>query len=147
MTKENNRNLIHYRKVIGKLGTLYHEIAMHQGFSDSAHAILYTICFSGKDRCPIHDICLYSGISKQTINSSLRKLEKDGVVYLRNVDGRSKEVVLTEKGKEICSRTVCQLLDAEDSLLQKWSNEDLAKYIELSERFLSDITRCYGDIL
>ena len=143
---EKNKKLIHYRQIIGKLGTLYHEIAMSQGLSDSAYAILYTICFNGMDRCLLHDICLYSGISKQTINSSLRKLEKEGVLYLRNVDGRSKEAVLTEKGKELCAKTVGQLLEAEDRFLQKWDSDDLFKYIELSERFLSDMTECYGDI-
>ena len=139
--------LLHYRRTIGKLESIYHSIAVSHGLSDSAYSILYTMCFNGSGRSLIHDICIYSGMSKQTVNSSLRKLEKDGIVYLENIDGRSKEVVLTDKGRELCSKTVIRLLDAEDRLLGRWSDEDLALYIRLSDRFLSDLEKCFGEDL
>ena len=143
MSEKNN--ILHYRQASGRLESLYHKIAVKQSLSDSACQILYTVCFSGTGRCPIHDICRYSGLSKQTVNSSLRKLENDGIIYLEKVDGRSKAVVLTEKGAELCSRTVLRLIEAEDKLLSQWSSEDLDLYIRLTERFISDMEKCFGE--
>lgn len=56
---------------------LYHDIALYAGLSDSACSILYAICVLG-DGCLQRDICREAFTSKQTINSSVRNLEKKG---------------------------------------------------------------------
>ena len=61
--------------LIGEIDAVYHEIAWKLGLSDSVFEILYTICNYG-DSCMLKDIGRNCGLSKQTINSALRKLEK-----------------------------------------------------------------------
>ena len=72
----------------------YHDAALKLGMSDSAMVILYTVCSYGGE-CLLSDMT--SGVSKQTINSALRKLEADGVVRSEVFEGRKKKVYLTEK--------------------------------------------------
>ena len=60
---------------------LYHDIALYAGLSDSACSILYAICVLG-DGCLQRDICREAFTSKQTINSSVRNLERKGILYL-----------------------------------------------------------------
>ena len=74
-----------------EIDAAYHEAALKLGLSDSALLILYTICNCG-EACLLHDITRLSGISKQTVNSALRKLEDEGVVYLESFSGRKKKV-------------------------------------------------------
>ena len=63
------------------LDGLYHQASLQIGVADSVMRVLYAIYDNG-DGCPLQTICRQSGISKQTVNSALRKLEGDGILYL-----------------------------------------------------------------
>ena len=78
------------------IDSLYHQAALKLGVSDSVLFILYMIFIRG-ERCFLYDIYKLSGISKQTINSAIRKLEIEEIVYLEKHNGKSKIVCLTEK--------------------------------------------------
>ncbi len=143
----NNQNITRYRRAIGEIDALYHDLALKHGLSDSADAILYAICSNGES-CSLKDIVLFSGVSKQTVNSSLRKLEKDGLLYLQLVDGKSKEAVLTEKGKAKCRDTVAKLVAIENRLLSEvWSEEEFTSYLELTEKYIRDMKKLIAEEL
>ncbi len=143
----NNQNITRYRRAIGEIDALYHDLALKHGLSDSADAILYAICSNGES-CSLKDIVLFSGVSKQTVNSSLRKLEKDGLLYLQLVDGKSKEAVLTEKGKAKCRDTVAKLVAIENKLLSEvWSEEEFNSYLELTEKYIRDMKKLIAEEL
>ena len=61
--------------------------------------------------CLLQDICFYTGISKQTVNSALRKLEVEEILYLEPYNAKSKKVFLTSKSVSIWNpsflQTVC----------------------------------------
>jgi len=59
-------------------------------------------------------LCKVSGISKQTVNSALRKLEAEGIIYLENAGAKNKSVCLTIKGKKLADRTVRRIIDIEN---------------------------------
>lgn len=105
------------------------------GISDSFSKILYAVCSFG-DYTLLTDICHSTGLSKQTINSALRKLESDGIVCLEAVDGKSKKVGLTEKGKQFTQNNAVRLIEMENAIFESWSDSDVQKYLELTERFL-----------
>lgn len=62
---------------------------MRIGLADSVMRILYAIYDNG-DGCLLHTICQQSGISKQTVNSAIRKLEEEGILYLVQGKARTK---------------------------------------------------------
>ena len=121
--------------LIGEIDAVYHEIAWTLGLSDSVFEILYTICNYG-DSCMLKDIGRNCGLSKQTINSALRKLEKEGIVYLEAVDSRHKKVCLTEEGRSLTRRTAESVIEAENQILASWPQEDVETYIALIRRYL-----------
>lgn len=117
------------------LNALYHRAAVKLGISDSIFVVLYEI-FDEGDECLLSEIYKKSGISKQTVNSALRSLERDGIVFLENIDGRTKKVVLTEKGKIFVKDTVARLYRAEARAFDDWSDEEIKDYLERSEKYL-----------
>ena len=136
MKAYSSKEMKRYNHLLGEIEAVYHEMSLKLGLSDSAMIILYTICDEG-DSCLLQDICLRSGMSKQTINSALRKLEKEGIVYLKPADLRGKKVCFTEKGRDLAKSTAVRMIEAETEILASWSKEDVEKYLELTERFLS----------
>lgn len=124
--------------LIGEIDAVYHEMAVNLGLSDSAMRILYAICDSGES-CLLQEICRRSGVSKQTINSAIRKLEAEGIVYLEPAGGKSKNVCLTKEGKRLAEQTVIRIMEAENDILASWAKEDVDKYLGLTEEFLTAI--------
>ncbi len=118
-----------------EIDAAYHEAALQLGFSDSALMILYTLCNYG-GCCLLTTIHRLSGISKQTINSALRKLEADQILYLETFDGKKKKVCLTDKGRELAENTVARLIEIENEIFASWPKEDQEVYLELTQKYL-----------
>lgn len=135
MTKYISREMKRYNYLISEIDSVYHEAAVKFGLSDSAMSILYAICDNGEG-CLLHEICFYTGISKQTINSALRKLEREEIVYLEPLNAKSKKVYLTEKGRDLAEKTAFRILQMEDEIFASWKKEDVDKYLELTESYL-----------
>lgn len=134
--KENtSKAMKRYNYLYGEMDAVYHEMSLKAGLSDSAMRILYAICDQG-DRCLLQNICRYSGLSKQTINSALRKMEAEGVLYLEPAGAKNKNVCLTEAGKLLTARTAGRIYEIENDIMEAWPEEDVQTYLELTERFL-----------
>ncbi len=119
------------------LDALYHQAAVKLGLSDSVMFVLYLVYEKGSG-CPLNDIRKATGISKQTINSAIRKLENEQIVYLESGGGRAKTVCLTEKGKEYVAGTIARLFHAECRVFGKWTAEEIHEYLRLMEKYNSD---------
>ena len=70
-----------YTFLAGEINALYHEAAVKMGISNSVQNILYVLCEKG-GKCQQSEISKLTGISRKTINSAIRKLEKEELVYL-----------------------------------------------------------------
>ena len=84
---------------------LYHNVAVRMGLSDSAFDILYALDGLG-DGCLQKDVCTASGLSKQTVNTSVHKLEQAGYVELRVEHGRGTHLHLTEAGRALVAERI-----------------------------------------
>ena len=87
-----------------QMDDLYHDIAVHAGLSDSAFTILYGLLDIG-DGCLQKDISSQYSISRQTINSSIKNLEKKWeffdkmtktLAYIKNIG------IISRKKKYLC---------------------------------------------
>lgn len=116
------------------LEAIYHQAALKLGIPDSVLIVLYTVHDLGEG-CRLCDICTTSGLSKQTINSAVRMLEKEGVLYLEAEGGRTKRVLLTEHGREYLNKTAGRLYKAECAAFQSWTQEEFARYLELMAKY------------
>lgn len=91
---------------------IYREIALRLGSSSSAICILYDLCLLGEG-CTQKDICENSYLSKQTVNSAIRKLESGGYIYLEKGRGRSTHIYLTETGDGLIREKILPVIEAE----------------------------------
>lgn len=125
-----------FNYLTNEINAAYHEAALKFGMSDSALLILYTICSYGNE-CLLSDIMHLSGVSKQTINSAVRKLENEDIVYLETFSGRKKKICLTDKGRELTKQTVSHIVEIENEILGSWTEAERKLYVDLTQRYLS----------
>lgn len=130
------RELKKFNQMISEIHAAYHEASWKLGLSDSAEHILYAIC-QQDGKCLLRDIVRLSGISKQTINSGLRKLEQEGILSVETLQNRKKQVCLTEKGKKLTQQTTQQIIEIENEIYSEWTMQEMETYLELTGRYLS----------
>ena len=125
---------------ICETNAVYHELAQALDLSDSVMQVLYT-ALTGGGSCTVREVCFLTGISKQTLNSALRKMESDGLLRLEAVDGKQKRICLTEAGLALANKTALVELDMETAILDSWPEEDREAYLRLMKRYLDDLRR------
>lgn len=130
-----------YKEKVNKIDSLsndldavYHFASRRLGISDSVLTVLYEVHVSGGS-CPLGSITKNNGISKQTVNSAVRRLERDGILRLEPYKGKAKLVTLTEKGRAYAETTAGRLYEAECGVLCGWTQQEIDIYLSLSERF------------
>ncbi len=133
-----NKQVVQNNRIASLIGAVYHDVAVKLGLSDCAFNILYALAETDGERLQ-SDIVKVTGISRQTVNSALRKLEKDGITYLKQDVGRKTVVCLTDKGVAFAEKKITPIMNAEADVFASWNKEELNVYFGLQTRFLNQL--------
>lgn len=137
MSKGIRDQMVEYFSAYKEIDYLYGRLAVKSGLSDSAYWVLYSIReFEGE--CTQKSICTQWSFSKQTVNSSLKSLEKRGLIALKEAKGskRSKRIVLTEAGEAFAREEVDLVFKMERHIFEKMSNSEREALIASTRRYL-----------
>ncbi len=115
-----NQELKRFNYLNGEINAAYHEAARRLHLSDSGMMILYIIC-SSDGECLLSDLVRLSGLNKQTVNSALRKLEQEEIVFLK---------------KSLAESTVARIIQFENEIFLGWTVEERRLYIEMTQKYL-----------
>lgn len=118
---------------------IYREIDRWAGLSASAFGILYHLMDLG-DGCLQRDICAEAFVSKQTVNSSIRTLERQGLIRLQPGRGREEHIHFTEKGRRLAEERILPVMEAENQTLAELG-EDAALVLALQQKHLEIFRR------
>ena len=123
-----------YNQIYTEINAIYHEVARRMHLSDSAFDILYGIYDMG-DNCQQRDICNASCIPKQTVHSSISKLEKEGYLTLVSGKGRNKYIRLTDLGRELIEKKLLPLIRIENDAFNCMTAEECAQMLALNQKY------------
>ena len=119
-----------------EIDRIYHEISMKVGLSDSAFMILYAIAELG-DGCLQKDIADIYLFSRQTINSSIQKLQEKEILQLTKGKRRDMHISITEKGKKLLEEKIYPVMEAENSVFDELSQPESTEYLQLMRKSTS----------
>lgn len=126
---------------------LYRDVAASFEISESAFNILYAIYLAGEKGIAQRDICVQMCIGKQTVNSSIHKLEREGVVVLESGPGRRGLLAhLTPVGLELAERTIVPMIEAELAALREFDDRELELALLLGRRYTDALRSHFADI-
>lgn len=112
---------------------LYHEVALRLGLSDSSFDILYAIERLGEG-CTQRDISREVLLGKQTLNSSIHKLAKQGLLELQ-ANGRNTLIFLTEDGRTLVESKIVPVFEAESRALEAVGTDNVREFLRISKLY------------
>mgnify|MGYP004543822249 FL=1 len=102
--------------------------------SDSEFSILY-IFSSYPEGCNQSALYKEAYLTKSTVNSAIRKMEKKELLYLKPGTGRNTLVFLTESGKKLMEDTIYPIIKIENEIYNSWSAEEQKLFMRLNRDF------------
>ncbi len=126
-----------FNRIWCEFDQLYRSIAVKMGMSDSAFQILMAIYDLGEG-CTQSEVCGYCCLGKQTISSSVRKLQDAGLITLERRDHvRGLGIFLTAKGREEVAVRVAPVIEADINALTSVGLEKARLLVQISEKYLT----------
>ena len=146
MSKHLSKKMLELNEIMKETDDLYRNLAKKFKMSDCMIWILYIL--REDDRSVTQsDICNMMYMPKQTVNSSLKKMEAEGYIELLSInDKRSKQVCLTEKGVDLANNTVDIIISKENNALSKMDKEEQALFINLFKKYKDLLKEIFMEI-
>lgn len=144
MENKIRQQLSFFNNLYRKADKIYHEAARNYGFSDCAFWIIYELRESEMHYTQTM-LCNMIFQPKQTINSALKKLEKDGYLELKHTSNqKSKEISLTDKGVRLSENSIDKIIEAECRAFSGLSDEERTSFLELQEKLFINLQKELG---
>ena len=134
-----------FNRIDGQIQRSYHEAAVKMGLPDSEFWILYVLATNEPEMLQT-ELTAITGVSKTTINSALKKMERAGLLELMPGGGRNTCARLTEIGHQLAEKTVCRLVALENRIYESWSPEEQAMLIQLNRDYSEKLAAMIGEL-
>lgn len=134
---------IAFNRINKELNDCYHEKMRREGMSNSEFDILYSLCELGEG-CTQRDICSVSWLPKQTVNSAIQKMEKNGLLVLLPGQGRERRIQTTKLGKEKIQKTIYPIIESENAAFAGLDEKEAGQMLQTFETYLRAIQRQFA---
>ncbi len=114
-----------------EIDNLYQSMLLSKGLSDSEYIVMFSILELGEG-CLQKDIADNSYFNKKTINSTIKKLEKNGLIKLQAGKYPNMHIYLTEDGKAYIKQKIIPIIEVENNVMNSAMDEE---FINLSETY------------
>ena len=129
--KSAHENIAEYNQLHKECEAIYHAAAVRLGLSDCAFWILYML-HENKEQCKQSDLSDCAFMPPQTINSALKKIEKDGLIKLKRTPGKTgKSIHLTESGEHFVNENILPIIAAEEKACASFSEREIETFLDL----------------
>ena len=134
---EQRKLLAQYNSLYKDMDEVYRALARHYGLSDCALWILYSLR-EADDALTQNKLCGQLSLSKQTVNSALKKLEKEGIIRLVHEPGnhKNKLIQLTARGERLSEETIDHVMQMEQAAFEQFAAGEAAVYLHLHQKYV-----------
>lgn len=127
--------LKNYNKAFKEQDDVYHDIAKKLQLSDCAFWIFYMLRFC-ETSITQKELCDMQCIPKQTVNSALKKLEKEGYLTLNcEKNKRNKYIHLTAKGLAFAQANIDSVINLEVDSLDSLTKNEQQNFLRLYQKY------------
>lgn len=134
--KDARQQLREFNEILKETDAIYDNLAKQSGLSDCAFWIMYALRDS-EGECTQKELCEQWTFSKQTVNSAIKNLEKNGYIVLTasNEDKRSKHIRLNEQGILFAKENIDFVFRLEELALLRMSPSERIAMVDLNRTY------------
>lgn len=135
MKFEIGKKLKQLNSMLSQVDNVYQSLLKANNVSDSEYVVMFAINELGEG-CSQKDISENGYASKKTINSTIKKFEKDGYIELRPAKYPSMKIYLTDKGRNFMQNSIVPILKLENTALESVSENEFDLLVNFYRKHL-----------
>lgn len=138
MEKQNTDSLAVFNQLYKEMDEIYHQYAKQHGVSDAALWLMYSL-YENQSSYTQSALCSDWHYPPQTINSTLKKLEKRGLIALQagTENQKNKYITLTAQGRATIQAIIGPLVHAEQETFYKLGKQEGNALLALTRKYVS----------
>ena len=146
MSENNNRQyILAYNQLLKECDNVYHDAAVRAGLSDCAFWILHAL-WEADHPLTQSEIGDNASLPRQTVNSALKKLEKDGYLTLEKISGKmGKTIHFTKEGKAFAQTHVAPVTAAEERVCAQFARQEQEAFLATFRRMVDRLKAEIGE--
>lgn len=103
--------------ILSEIDNIYQTLLKANNVSEGEYVVMFAINELGEG-CSQKDISENGYASKKTVNSTIKKFEKDGLIELKPAKYPIMEIFLTPRGKIFMQEKIIPILEVENQVLE-----------------------------
>lgn len=129
-----------------EMDSIYQTLLSAKNISDGEFVVLNAILSLGEG-CLQKDIAENSYMSKKTINSTIKKLEKEGLIRLKAGKYPNMHIYLTKHGLDHIKNNVLPIVNVEDRVLDSMPEADFDRLISGYSKYITSFKEHVTDFI
>ena len=118
-----------------EIDSMYQSILLKKSLSDSEYVVLFSMLELGEG-CLQKDIANNGYINKKTTNSTIKKLEKNGLIVLRAGKYPNMHIYLTAEGKEYIQKHIVPIVNMQTNVMNSVPDSDFENLVETYSKYM-----------
>ena len=130
-----NEKVKYLNSMLCEIDNMYQTILLKKSISDSEYVVLFSILELGEG-CLQKDIANNGYINKKTTNSTIKKLEKNGLITLKAGKYPNMHIFLTDSGKEYIKTHIVPIVNMQTNVMDSVPDSDFEKLVESYSKYM-----------
>ena len=131
-----NDKVKYLNTMLCEIDKLYQSLLLSKNLSDSEYVVLFAILELGEG-CLQKDIADNSYINKKTINATIKKLEKNGLISMKAGKYPNMHIYLTKNGKNFIEENIIPIINIENKVLENMTDLEFKNLAETYSKYIS----------
>ena len=138
ITEDDRRAIREFNSAIRAFESLYDTRAHDLGMPAGTFDVLYALYAEGQG-CSQRVLCDRCYANKQTVNSTVQRLRREGLVRMEPGPGRQTRVFLTDEGQRVAQAAIGPVVDAELAVMGEMSRGGRETFLALLRRYVTSM--------
>lgn len=130
-----NEKVKYLNSMLCEIDNMYQTILLKKSLSDSEYVVLFSILELGEG-CLQKDIANNGYINKKTTNSTIKKLEKNGLITLKAGKYPNMHIFLTDEGKEYIKNHIVPIVNMQTNVMNSVPDTDFENLVKTYSKYM-----------
>jgi len=130
-----NDKVKYLNSMLCEIDSMYQKILFKKSLSDSEYVVLFSILELGEG-CLQKDIANNGYINKKTTNSTIKKLEKNGLIILKAGKYPNMHIYLTDSGKEYVQKHIVPIVNMQTNVMNSVPESDFENLVKTYSKYV-----------
>lgn len=137
LTLSNDNKLRHINGMLSEISSIYEKLLLSKNVPEGIFIVLSSILDLGEG-CLQKDISEISYLNKKTVNSAIKKLQKEGLIELKAGKYPNMHIYLTEEGQFYMREKIIPIIEVERKALELMPANEFETLVDSYRKYIDN---------